>query len=239
MAENPRRELPFRGILILIVIVVLGLILASPFTIGSSFISGAEFCPNNFQERTFSYSRIPGTRVRISSTRLGTAGTSCTKHITNHLTNSAEFSPTWQIVDVSQGPSSQTKGPRILLSYLKLKNADGSSIWDKWSFENNEHASILWPLVQSAAYRELYWCMPEIFQLAESNPTPKKLKRNLTIICINAAIQKSRSIQKSSDPKKATSASETISELKEWIRSLATDFQNDTEINDLISQFPG
>ncbi|WP_204469927.1 hypothetical protein, partial [Bifidobacterium pullorum] len=135
-----------RKILIGLICLLLFGIIGSFYFLSGANINGEEFCPQLFQKRDFSYQRIPGTKIRISKTSLSPSVSPCSKNILTHLTASNQTD--WHVSTVQSGVISNTLGPKILISYLQSTNADGSSVWDKWSFDHPRYAAILWPIVQ-------------------------------------------------------------------------------------------
>lgn len=151
----------------------------------SSRISGTEFSPNSFQTRSFSYSRIPGTRTRLAPTNItpNTAVTSIDvlKHLPT-LTRPQE----WHVTKVSGAPD-ETQGADVLVNALKQRNADGNDMWGSWSVLHPSEAAIFWPLVQQVAFQRLYECIPELLQLAELADDPIWLERESLEVIFRAA----------------------------------------------------
>jgi hypothetical protein len=208
------------------------------FLIGFSYfwsnltLAGEEFSPELFQVRAFSYWRLPGTKMRLSATKIGVSSSPCTKHILNHL-KPISTGVTWQVITASQGNAKDQLAPGILTKYLYQKNPNGDSYWDDWSFHHPKQAAILWPVVQQAAMRELYVCVPDLFRTAEAggeegiadNPLNVALKR----ICLRAASMKQHTFGASSDATTSSSA------LSQWARDFAGDVLEDPDIQDAIS----
>lgn len=206
----------------LICLVLFGLI-GSFFVLTSSSISGEEFCPQLFQKREFSYQRVPGTKIRISKTRLSPSVSPCSKNILTHL--SSGYQTDWHVSTVQYGQVSQTLGPKILLSYLQSTNADGASVWDEWSFNSPPYAAILWPIVQDAAVQQMYFCIPEILRSVDTDLNIRDFKKKLQTVCTQAAQTKL----------KAMVDSEASNSLRKWALSLTDEFSEDPEIQSLRS----
>ena len=236
MTRKRTKEMSFRGALKSFIIVFLVLLVMIPiFFVSFSVIQGNEFSPDNFQERTFAYRRIPGTKIRLSSTTLGVSTSPSSKFILNHLPTSGR--PTrWQIVDVGNGYSETIGGPKILLNYLKIADSDGAKVWDRWSQKNVQLAAVLWPSVQQAASKEFYWCIPAMLHAAENEFDPTTLDTKLKILCIKAALEKARVIYAK---KNGTEASrKVLSEFLSWAEEMAKGKDTDPEISRLLSEFP-
>lgn len=216
----------------MVVILVVGFVIAMIggfYLVWNSSLSGREFSPDLFQQRAFRYWTIPGTRVRLTATSLGTPSSPCTKSILNHLRKSTQ-PVEWQVLQANRGNDSEIYAPDILFDYLSFKNADGHSYWDDWSFRNPNLAAVLWPVVQQAAMLELYFCVPELMRTAESVERQAEQKKQLKRICLEAALKRSWESSESS-------SSSTPVPLRDWAIEFAGDLNDDVEIKELISKF--
>lgn len=227
MAELKQSRFPIRGALICLGVAGLLLLFGLPYFAMSIAIHGEEFCPQLFQKRDFSYSRIPGSNFRISSTTLSPAVSPCSKAVLQHLPTSSQTD--WQVSTVQQGSFSKEFGPKILIDQLQANNADGLNLWDAWSFRNPKHAALLWPLVQQVALKEMYFCIPDLLQ--NSNPTLdlETFEKNLKKICLKAAQTKIRTL---TGPKDAANAVQ----LREWCQQLVSNYRDDPEMKELGAQ---
>jgi hypothetical protein len=246
MAQQKRREFPVRGAIITLVIVALGLLFLSPSFFSNTMIFGEEFSPNHFSERTFSYSRLPWPRLRLSKTRLSVSAGLCSKHVTNPLANTRySKSPlVWQVSKVQYGSQSGVYGPKILVNYLKMQDADGNKVWDAWSFRNTELADEFWPIVQEAAFREIYGHIPRLFQAAEKASEdatdPIALRRELKLICLRGVLETqdlARPINASTVIMDSETTDAKNESSLEWAKSFANDLPQDRELEDLLAQF--
>ncbi len=192
----------------------------------SSHISGEEFSPQLFQKREFSYQRVPGTKFLISKTRLSPSVSPCSKNILTHLSPGNQTE--WHVSTVQYGSVSQTLGPKILLNCLQSTNADGSSVWDEWSFKNPRYAAILWPIVQGAAMQQMYFCIPDILHGADTQLDVQDFKKQLQRVCLLAAQTKWKALLESHDTNSEDS-------LKNWLKSLTEEFADDSEMQSLRS----
>lgn len=204
------------------------------FLIGFSYfwsnltLAGEEFSPELFQVRAFSYWRLPGTKLRLSATKIGVASSPCTKHILNHL-KPVPTGITWQVITASQGNASDQLPPSVLTKYLYQKNPNGDSYWDDWSFHHPKQAAIIWPIVQQAAMRELYVCVPDLLRAAEAGGEDNQLNVALKRICLQAALVKQ---QAGMSPSADTTSSNSLGQ---WARDFAGDVLEDPVIQDAIS----
>lgn len=218
METNSTRRIPVRGLLIAVISLLLAGFFAIPIFLSNMVIAGEEFCPQLFQKRDFFYYRIPGTKLRLGSTTLSPASSPCSTFILTHL--SAKTPVEWHVSRASQGTSSTDSGPSILLEYLKSTNANGAKSWDDWSFRKPASAKVLWPIVQEAAEQKLYFCVPELLRNADSEADLQVLNRKLTVICIDAAILKMKSL---SDLNEKSDRSK----LRNWALSFTEDVEGD------------
>ena len=224
MVENNHRIIPVRGLTIGVILVLLVALFAIPMLISNTSISGEEFSPQLFQKREFAYRRFPGTKIRISKTTLSPASSPCSKSILTHLSSGVQTD--WHVSTVQQGGYFQELGPKILIDYLQSTNADGSNIWDAWSFQNPTLAAVLWPIVQEVAFRELYFCIPDLLRNADSQLDAITLKKRLLFVCTQAAKEKLMSLVETGDTL-------TEDQLRSWALSLTSDFRNDPEFQEL------
>ena len=227
MAKNNHRNVPVRGLTIGVILVLLVALFAIPILISNTNISGEEFSPQLFQKREFAYRRFPGTKIRISKTKLSPAISPCSKSILTHLSSGVQTD--WHVSTVQLGGNFQEQGPKILIDYLQSTNADGSNVWDAWSFQNPTLAAVLWPIVQEVALRELYFCIPDLLRNAEIQLDANALRKRLVIVCARAAKEKLKSLAETK---------ETVSEdeLRNWALSLTSDFGTDPEFQELRSE---
>ena len=228
MTVNAVRRVSNQGIVIVILVGFFIAMLGGIYLVSNSSLSGREFSPDLFQQREFRFLTIPGTRIRLTATMLGTSSSPCTKHILNNLRKSNQ-PVEWQVLEANRGGITEKRGPDILVDYLNFKNADGQSYWDDWSFRNPNLAAILWPVVQQAAMRELYFCVPELMRTAESVAGPAELNRQLKRVCLEAALKRSSHLSESG-------SSSSLAPTRDWVTEFAGDLNDDVVIKELISK---
>ena len=217
---NRHSRVPVRGSLVGTVILILCALIAIPMFLSNAGISGKEFSPQLFQQREFNYRRIPGTKIRLSKTKLSPGISPCSTSILTHLASSTRVD--WHVSTVQQGSISQELGPKILIDNLYSTNADGAQVWDAWSSKNSAHAAVLWPIVQQVAIHDLYACVPELLRNADSGLEITKFKRILSLVCIQSARLKLKSFSAANDAGPG-------GELHSWAQSLAAEFAADPE----------
>ena len=225
---NAVRRLSNQGIVIAILVGFFIAMLGGIYLVSNSSLSGREFSPDLFQQREFRYLMIPGTRIRLTATTLGTSSSPCTKHILNNLRKSNQ-PVEWQVLEANRGGITEKRGPEILFDYLTFKNADGHNYWDEWSFRNPNLAAVLWPVVQQAAMRDLYFCVPDLMRTAESVAGPAELNRQLKRVCLEAAVKRSSHLSESG-------SSISIAPTKDWATEFAGDLNDDVVFKELISK---
>lgn len=220
----------------------LGCLLVSLFALGSllaigivtlwSSIRGVEFNPGTFQTRTFAYQRLPGTRILLSKTKLGTSTALAPVDVLKHLPP-VQGSPPWQVASVSTYVD-ELHGPRLLIDALKQRNVDGDDAWGAWSFENPSLAAVLWPLVQHVAFQELYECVPELLETAENATDLLSMEKNALEIIARTAGQRMRHSTEHSQMESLSGwldrLSVTQSENKAWFDQVRTELKKNSGI---------
>jgi hypothetical protein len=180
------------------------------FFFSNSSIQGTEFCPNNFQTRTFSYGRIPGTKIVITKTALGPAMSIANTDVLKHL-KTISGAPVWHVTTI-QGRS-ETHPSSTLVETLKQTNADRADYWGAWSSANPNLAAVLWPFVQHLALKEFYFPIPDLLQAAEDAKNPDDFEETLFEITLQAATIQCLDWKKTGDET-------AINELTTWLGQL-------------------
>ena len=232
MADKKSKFLPWDKLALWIISTLVLFLIGFSYFWSNLTLAGEEFSPELFQVRAFSYWRLPGTKIRLSATKIGVSSSPCTKHILNHL-KPIPSGLTWQVITASQGNAKDQLPPGILTKYLYQKNPNGDSYWDDWSFRHPKRAAILWPVVQQAALKELYVCVPDLLRTAEAvgeaGIEDNQLNVALKRICLQAALMKQQAFASSSD------VTNSASSIGQWARDFAGDVLEDPEIKDAIS----
>jgi len=175
----------------------------------TSRISGTEFTPNTFQTRSFSYSRIPGTRTRLSPTSLGPPTAVASIDVLKHLPT-LNRTQQWQVASVVGAPG-ETHGANVLANALNQRSPDGNDVWGAWSVRHPTVAAVFWPLVQQVAFQQLYECIPELLQIAELADDPVSLERESLSVIVRATTER---IKRSNEDAQST-------ELLDWLSGIS------------------
>ena len=149
----------------IIICVVLGLVIRI-----QGYVSGNEFAPSHFVQRSFSFYEIPLFHWQITPIRRQDNTPSGVTFVKTKILNTSSKGPptSWHLVSLTRGLSQETKADaNFLLAQLELDNGQ-QLYWRNWSQQNPKHAAILWPIIHRLAKRELYILMPMVFATADS-----------------------------------------------------------------------
>lgn len=164
MTTNRNKPPRKRFLLLALVLGLLAIVSWIPF----SKIEGTEFSPNAFQTRSFSYYRIPFTKLRVSRTTLTIPNQATEREILKHISRPSS-EELWH--PVALAPYETNKYPAaLLIDSLSRRTPEGNHLWAAWSALHPNQAATLWPFVQSMAMHNLYMEIPEILQFAENYP---------------------------------------------------------------------
>ncbi len=163
----------------------------------SSAINGREFSPNSFQWRTFRYTRVPWTKIRLTSTDLGTLNSVAPTDVLKHLATLPQ-AQRWHVIEV-EGENGATHEANILYLALQQRNASGLSYWGAWSVDHPQRAAVFWPLVQQAAMERLYFCVPKLLDVAESSKDLDELECRSLQTLADAVIESGTSLRTAGD----------------------------------------
>lgn len=140
-------------------------------------VQGVEFSPNTFSHRQFNYYRLPFTKARLSATTLQTTKSTASADVLKHLQTLPGVT-VWHVASATQYRE-EFFPAKVLHDSLSERNADGKDYWGAWSNANSQRAAVLWPLIQQAAYRELYFAIPGMLECAESASNADQMERDL------------------------------------------------------------
>lgn len=191
----------------------------------TSSIQGTEFSPNNFQTRTFSYSRVPGTKIVLSKTVLGPTVSVTNTDVLKHL-KTISGSPVWHVTSIYG--RSETHPSTTLVEALKQNNADRADYWGAWSSANPGLAAVLWPFVQQLALKEFYFPIPDLLQAAEDATNADDFEETLFEITVRAAARQCLDWKKTGDEP-------AIHEMTTWIDQLPIGSQKEPTIERIRS----
>lgn len=129
-------------------------------------VSGVEFSPDDFSQRSFSYTRLPWLKWTVSGKRYQELQPKI------DLVGEGLITPqpvkNWHLVSEDQ----QTKQPaesdaRFLVDLLDLYcPQDFSNVWLKWNEKYPDLAKVFWPIIAELARDELYLAIPEFIEMA-------------------------------------------------------------------------
>ncbi len=185
-----------------------GLLVAVGILSNWASISGIEFSPNTFQTRSFAYSRIPGTQMRLSKTKLGTPSSPTSTDVLKHLPT-LNRPQEWHVATITSW-GSERHAANVLLEAFRQRDASGLDVWGQWSTKNPNAAAIFWPLVQQVALRQLYSCIPDLLEIAESTTDSTSLERNVLEAIAKTVVAR---LERSSEEVQST-------ELLSWLGTL-------------------
>jgi hypothetical protein len=141
-------------------------------------VSGLEFSPTHFQQRSFRFFEIPILHLQITPIRRAAQTPSTANYLRlNSLIQTPSTPPdAWHIVSIRRGITGTTPGDASLLTE-QLELEDGAdAYWRTWSIDHPKRAKVLWPVIQQLAVRELYMLMPPLFELAQREQTAAELQ---------------------------------------------------------------
>jgi hypothetical protein len=145
-------------------------------------IGGEEFSPHDFKRRTFHYYEIPVARIQVWPVkRFDATGDLETNLVRDKLILvKPPAEPRWDLVHGYRGGAPVAKGDAaILCGYLDARDKGFSQEWLAWSNDKPALAKILWPLVAELAQQELYWFLPDMFELARIATDEKEFEAKL------------------------------------------------------------
>ena len=196
------------------------------FLFSTALIQGTEFSPNNFQTRTFSYSRVPGTKIVLTKTALGPAVSVTQTDVLKHL-KTISGAPVWHVTTLAG--RSETHPSSTLVEALKQTNADRADYWGAWSNANPSLATVLWPFVQQLALKEFYFPIPDLLEAAEDAKNPNDFEETLFEITAQAAITQCLDWKKTGDET-------AVNELINWLDQLPIVTQQQATIDRIDSR---
>jgi len=136
-------------------------------------VRGTEIDPNSFATRSFSFYRLPFSKMQISPTWYDQTSTKFEQSILSHLDPQRSRKREWQVTEVSYGTSHELGDSKImdnLLGVTESNNYGGGSEndWSEWSDANPKIAKQFWPLITEMGLNEAYLIMPEFVEATRS-----------------------------------------------------------------------
>ena len=141
-------------------------------------VTGQEFSPTHFRVRRFSFYEIPLFHIQITPIkRAGITPRSATYIRQKSLIPKPQGPEIWHLVSLTRGISGTTPGDaELLVNQLTLK-VDSIDFWRQWSIDHPQRATLLWPVIQRLAKRELYILMPGLMEFALIDQPPAKFSQ--------------------------------------------------------------
>ncbi len=131
-------------------------------------VSGVEFSPTHFQQRTFEFYEIPIIEQQITPIRRKTVNNPALNFIrTNgYITTSPGLPNRWDLVSLTRGLTGTTEADAELRFTPLVREKDDAVYWVTGSKQNPAAAGYLWPIIQKLALRELYLFIPPLLEKA-------------------------------------------------------------------------
>ena len=135
----------------------------------SGGVYGEEFSPDTFDQRTFSYNKMPLTGWIVQKRRLDNYTNPVAQHIVSagYIKTIKNDPQVWHLVeDTKSSRSSPDFDARILVDILEAESSEGDLVWMNWSMDHQKCSAILWPEVARLARDYEYWAIPDLMDLA-------------------------------------------------------------------------
>ena len=133
------------------------------------WVRGAEFSPTHFQQRDFSFYEIPLIHLQITPIRRSGSTPNAANFLRQKGLITAPLGQPayWHLVSMQRGFADPSEADaKLLVDQLELEH-NGALYWQKWTNDHPKSASIVWPIIQKLAERELYILIPRIFEIAQ------------------------------------------------------------------------
>ncbi len=134
-------------------------------------VSGVEFAPSHFQTRQFSFYEIPLLQLQITPIYRKTTTNKTATYLRQKSLIQSTRGPaqTWHLVSLSRGLTGSTAADAsFLIDQLELSSA-GKDYWRQWSIDHPAKATLVWPIIQKLADRELYVLIPGLLELVSAD----------------------------------------------------------------------
>lgn len=162
------------------------LLVIGAITMTQGKVSGTEFSPTHFQARQFEFYELPGLQLQLTPIQRKSIVLDTAIYLTQKsLVNVPPGTPgRWDLVELTRGFDRLPDDASLLTEILAIGGGQ-TPRWQQWSQDHPAHASVLWPIVQTLARRELYVLIPDVFQIAishtndASSPSAKQLRDQL------------------------------------------------------------
>ncbi len=144
-------------------------------------VTGEEFSPTHFQQRTFAFYEIPLIHVQITPIRRTGSTTETARYLRHESLIQSKPGPPqlWHLVHLDRGMIRSTPADaQLLVTQLSLR-PQGGLYWKSWSEQHPDRARVFWPVIQRLAVRELYVLVPTLFEIAQQDLGPQELQQTI------------------------------------------------------------
>lgn len=133
-------------------------------------VVGEEFSPFSFQRRSFHYFKLPLLRVQVWPVRRVDVSNDLEEFLGRQAYLAGDGGKTqWDLVRSRRsGRAWQLGDAHLLCRYLDAVDDQGIRFWFRWTQREPEKARLFWSEVADLAQADLYFLIPELFQLAEA-----------------------------------------------------------------------
>lgn len=152
-------------------------------TVRFGLVTGEEFSPYTFQRRIYSYYELPLVRLQITPVTRQVQRNPLEKMLVqDRYVEPKTPLKRWDFVAARRGGRLWRRGnARILCQYLDARTRDHNAarFWKTWTSEHPSLANMLWPAIAQLARRQLYPCIPPLFNAALKEGTHKEFQETL------------------------------------------------------------
>ena len=146
-------------------------------------VTGEEFCPDQFQRRSFVFYQVPLLRVQVTPVFRDEQSHLLSDYLTKNglLPQPTGLATKWDVMQTFGAASGHWKGNALILcNYLDQQNGDGSYRWLTWSKDHPQLAKSLWPRIAEVARLQLYTLTPGLFALADAADGPNQFNERIS-----------------------------------------------------------
>jgi hypothetical protein len=161
------RRILMRTLVVLLVLAG-GLFIVATGTLLFGQISGQEFAPDTLERRRYSYYELPVVRIQVTPIWRSVSRPELEQALVDGKYVEISSPPgRWDLIASYRLAQMLREGDaQILSNYLDAWNDAGEVHWLQWTTSHPAIAKILWPEIVKLARQELYFFMPELFELA-------------------------------------------------------------------------
>jgi hypothetical protein len=161
------RRVLMRALVVLLVLAG-GLFIVATGTLLFGQVSGQEFAPDTLERRRYSYYELPVVRIQVTPVWRSVSRPELEQALVDGKYVEINSPPgRWDLVASYRLAEMLRSGDaHILGNYLDAWNEAGEVHWLQWTTSHPAIARIFWPEIVKLARQELYFFMPELFELA-------------------------------------------------------------------------